>query len=333
MTLIDRTVAWPGDRGGHVWLKDREVMSSDSVRVRYTVLGDTGPWVVLCAGFMCPDNFWAGIAPLLARDHRVIVLNYRSIGASTDPRPVGIAGTNLRQSTYSIAKMAEDVIAVMDAEDADDATLIGHSMGCQVALAVWRAVGGGRVGALSLVTGTHRSPFTSFYGLDVSMLFPLVFAGAHLAPRPVQKAVPRLLRLSIALEVGRLLRALGPQTPDDGMDLYFDHFPEVDPLIALRICRGMHEFDADGWLGEIDVPVQIFIGTKDTFTPPSLGPVMHEAIPTAELHVIEGGTHAAIIEVPVEVHAAIADFTHRHLGHAPVSPALNPTVRSRPEVA
>lgn len=46
--------AWPGDRGGHVWPKDREVATEDGPRIRYTVLSADRdlPWLVLCPGFM-----------------------------------------------------------------------------------------------------------------------------------------------------------------------------------------------------------------------------------------------------------------------------------------
>ncbi|MCA1783925.1 MAG: alpha/beta fold hydrolase, partial [Intrasporangiaceae bacterium] len=126
---------WPEDRGGHVWQKDREVVTDDSTRIRYTVRGPAGtPWVVCVPGFLCPDTFWRDIGPDLAADHRVIMINHRGTGASTEAgggrHPNGADG-------YTIPRIAGDIAAVMDAEAARDVILLGHSMGVQVALALW----------------------------------------------------------------------------------------------------------------------------------------------------------------------------------------------------
>jgi pimeloyl-ACP methyl ester carboxylesterase len=304
-----------------VWDKDRETVAPDGARIRYTVLGDEGPWVVLCAGFMCPDNFWATLAPPLADHHRVIVLNYRGVGASTDPRPGGYRARQLRPSDYTIERFADDVQAVMEAERADDAAMLGHSMGCQVALQVWRQAPQ-LVDTLHLVTGPYASPLRTFYGTKVgTYLFPFAALGIPLLPRPVQQAITRLPRLPVAMGVARLARALGPLTPDQGMDLYFRHFGEVDPLVIIKIVRGMHDFDAGPWLAEVDVPTLILVGGRDTFSPPAIGEAMLAVMPDAELGTIHEATHAAPIEFPLEIRDRVEDFLHRRAGR-PAVPAL-----------
>ncbi|MTV26581.1 alpha/beta hydrolase [Nitriliruptoraceae bacterium ZYF776] len=311
-----------GDRGGHVWVKDRRAVAADGTEVAYTVLGDdpSAPWVVLCAGFMCPDNFWAHLAPALALDHRVIVLNYRSIGASSDPRPPGYRARNLHPDDYTMERVAGDVEATLDAEQVDEVVAIGHSMGCQVALQLWRQCGP-RVRGLALVTGPYGSPLHTFYGVSLgARLFPLAYHGLPLLPRPVQRLLARAPRLPLAMPVARALRALGPHTPAEGMELYFHHFGEVDPMVALKFARGMHEADAGPWLSEVDVPTLILTGERDTFSPPQLGEAMLAALPDAELGLIHEGTHGALIEFPVEITDRVRDFLHRRLG-APERPA------------
>jgi 3-oxoadipate enol-lactonase len=317
---VDSTPVWPGDRGGHVWPKDREAVSTDGTTIRYTVLSDDTdlPWLVLCAGFMCPDNFWATLGPALARHHRVLVLNYRSMGASGDPRPPGYRARHLSSADYTIERFADDVQAVIEAEGAEDVVAVGHSMGCQVALQLWRQAPE-LVGSLALVTGPYASPLHTFYGSKLGThLFPFAYFGVPLLPRPVQRAITRLPRLPLAIQIARLLRALGPLTPDDGMDLYFQHFGEVDPLIALKIVRGMHEFDAGPWLSEVDAPVLILVGGRDTFCPPEIGEAMLAVLPEAELGVITEATHGAPIEFPLEIADRIAGFLHRRVGRPEV---------------
>jgi pimeloyl-ACP methyl ester carboxylesterase len=314
------TPPWDGDRGGHVWDKDREAVAEDGARIRYTVLSaDTDrPWLVLCAGFMCPDNFWRELGPALTEHHRVIVLNYRSMGASTDPRPAGYRTRNLSSADYTIERLAGDVEAVLEAEEATDVAVVGHSMGCQVALQVWRQAPH-LVNSLSLLVGPYASPLHTFYGSKLGVhLFPFVYYGIPLLPRPVQRAITRLPRLPMAMSTARLMRALGPLTPDDGMDLYFQHFGEVDPMVSLKFVRGMHEFDAGPWLSEVDVPVLIIVGGRDTFCPPEVGEAMLAVLPDAELGLIPDATHGAPIEFPLEIADRIADFLHRKGGRPEV---------------
>jgi pimeloyl-ACP methyl ester carboxylesterase len=315
------TPDWPGDRGGHLWPKDREVVSDDGARIRYTVRGNPdGPWLAFCAGFMCPDNFWSLLAPMLLDRYRCVFLNYRGVGASTDPREPGYRGWRLRPADYTIERFAGDVTDVLVAEDAHDVTLVGHSMGCQVALEAWRQAPD-RAAALALVTGPYASPLHTFYGSKLGAhLFPFAYLGVPLLPRPVQKQIGKAMRLPIAMPVARAIRALGPLTPPGGMEGYFQHFGEVDPLVVLKIARGMHAFDAGPWLHTVDVPTLVIVGTEDTFSPPELGDVVIRHVPDSELVAIEGGTHGALIEFPAEIHDAMADFLHRSLGHDGVRP-------------
>lgn len=314
------TTTWPDDRGGHVWPKDREAISPDGTHVRYTVLSaDTDrPWLVLCAGFVCPDNFWEVLGPALAEHHRVIVLNYRSMGASSDPRPKGYRARNLRPEDYTIEKHAEDVQAVMEAEGASDAVVAGHSMGCQVVLQVWRQAPE-LVSALCLIVGPYASPLHTFYGSRLGVhLFPFLYHGLPLVPRPLQLALGQATRLPIAMSVARGIRALGPHTPPEGMAAYFQHLARLDPMVLIKIVRGMHEFDAGPWLSEIDVPVLVFVGGRDTFCPAEVGEAILSAVPECELATIPEGTHGAPIEFPLEIADRITGFLHRRLGRPEV---------------
>jgi pimeloyl-ACP methyl ester carboxylesterase len=329
-------VAWPGDRGGHVFVKDREAVSADGTHVRYTVLSrDTDrPWLVLCAGFMCPDNFWETLGPTLAEHHRVVILNYRSMGASSDPRYPGYRTWRVRPEDYTIERHADDVQAVLEAEGATDAVAVGHSMGCQVALQLWRQAPD-LVGALGLLVGPYASPLHTFYGSKLGThLFPFAYYGVPLMPRPVQRAVVKLPRLPIAMPVARLARALGPLTPDEGMALYLRHLGEVDPMVSLKIARGMHEFDAGPWLSEVSVPTLIVVGGRDTFCPPEVGEAMLAVVPDSELALIPDATHGAPIEFPLEIADRLLDFLHRRAGYPAVEPVGRPDIVEPPrEVA
>jgi pimeloyl-ACP methyl ester carboxylesterase len=296
MTLGEQPV--PG-RGGHLWDKDRTAEAADGTLVRYTVLGPEGaPWVVLCAGFLCPDNFWLHLGPDLARDHRVLVLNYRGIGASSEARG-GRRPTTV--DDYTIPALATDVEAVLDAEGVTNATVLGHSMGVQVALALWHARPD-LVAALALIAGPYASPFATMYGSNLgTAVFPLVSIGLPLVPLPASRRLMRSLELPIAMPFARAIRALGPNTPVDDMRLYRSHMGNIDPRTAIWTARGMHRFDADPWLDRIDVPTVVVVGDADTWTPEPVARTLVDRIAGARLLVVPGGSHTLPIEFPDQV--------------------------------
>ncbi|HET9948703.1 MAG TPA: alpha/beta hydrolase, partial [Longimicrobiales bacterium] len=78
--------------------------TSDGVRIHYLTAGDQGSWVVLVHGYTdSAERMWfrTGIAPELAKSHRVVALDNRNHGESDAPEPNGVG-------------RAEDVLELMD---------------------------------------------------------------------------------------------------------------------------------------------------------------------------------------------------------------------------
>ncbi|TVP65199.1 MAG: alpha/beta hydrolase [Nitriliruptor sp.] len=302
-TPVGAETTAPRDRGGHLWPKDRFATSVDGTRVAYAVRGPEGaPPVLFCAGYLCPDNFWRDLAPSLARDHRVVILNYRGVGASSE---AGGGDLPPQADGYTMELLADDVASVADAEGLRDATVIGHSMGVEVALALWRARSD-LVGRLALVAGPYASPLLTFYGSKIAAaVFPLVSVTVPAFPRALTGVAMRALELPITLPVARAIRALGPHTPDEGMRTYRWHLSEVDPRTAIWTARGMHDFDPTPWLHEVDVPTVVVVGTADAWSPRSVGEDLVARLPDARLVVIEEGSHGLPIEFPDLIEPAI----------------------------
>lgn len=300
---------WTGDRGGHLWAKDHEVVRGDGTRIRYTVRGpQDGPWVVGVAGYLCPDNFWRDLAPDLARDHRVVLLNYRGIGASTE---AGGGWLPTRASDYEVPHLAGDVAAVLDDLEARDVTCIGHSMGVQVALALWHDRPD-LVGALTLVAGAYASPFARMYGSGVgSVIFPFVSMAGAAAPRALTRRLMRAIELPVALPVGKRLQAIGELTPLAGMTPYRAHLSRVDPRTAIWTARGMHTYDPSAWLHLVDVPTSIIGGDRDGWCPVGVNEELAAAIPGARLEIVDGASHTLPLEHPELVLTHVRRLTGR----------------------
>ena len=104
----------PGEHG--------EVMV-DGARIAHTTWGDpSDPVVVLVHGGAAHRGWWAPLAPLLARGHRVAALDLSGHGDSD------------HRASYHPATWADEVLAVAAAAGDTRPTVVGHSMGGFVAI-------------------------------------------------------------------------------------------------------------------------------------------------------------------------------------------------------
>ena len=87
------------------------------------------------------------------------------------------------------------------------------------------------------------------------------------------------------------------------------HMVDIDLPMFLRMLQSAGEHDATDLLPEIDVPVLVFAGDRDSFTPPRYAEAMAAALPKGELVMIPGGTHV----VPIERKELVADRVERFL--------------------
>lgn len=295
---------------------DREglVESEDGTEIAYAVHGDSGPWIVLVPGFVCPDNFWKYLLPELAKDYRVIMYDLRGLGRSGTPREPGHRARNLSPDDFSIPKQVEDLAAVMDAAGADRAALIGHSMGGQIILEAYERLGA-RITALVMLTAPYESPIKTFYGRDFSTIFHLVRRGLTMLPRSTVYAWRALFLINPAVthRLAQLTKALGPAAKQEDMSSYYRHIAYLDPLVVLMMAEAMRSHSAADVLPKVIVPTLIVAGTRDTFTPFRLAKHMHQTLPNSEMVVIDEGSHGAVIEEPDEINPAISDFLDQHL--------------------
>ena len=295
-----------------MWPKDRSIRSFDGTLIRYTMLGpDDAPVVAFCAGFVCPDIYWKYIAPELESDYRLLIWNYRGIGVSELPRPPGYHAVRITDEELGIESNARDLHVIFEAEGIERAALVGHSMGVQVALDAYRQFPE-HVSAIISLAGPYRTPLRTFYGTDLSSrLMPVALPLLHALPRLSLLGWRALVHNPLSYHAGKLVRAIGAKAKAEDMAGYFDHVSMIDPLIAAKMIRGMHSHSAEDLLEKIDVPVLIVHGTSDPFTPLIVAKEMAERIPTANLVVIQDGSHTLPIESPDEILAAVRPFLKR----------------------
>lgn len=250
--------------------------------------------------------------PALEDDYRLLIYDLRGHGRSGTPRPPGYRARNLTPEDFSIPNHVRDLEAVMNAAGVEKATLLGHSMGGQIVLEAYRMIPE-RVAAVVMMTAPFESPLRTFYGRDISDVFHVLRLAAGFLPRPSVLAwrAAMIGNLNVTHQIGRFLRALGPDAQLDDMAPYYRHVAYLDPMVMLMMAEAMRSHSAADILETVDVPALIVCGDIDTFTPIALGEIMTERMPNAELVVIEGASHAAIVEKPHEINEAIRTFLTR----------------------
>jgi len=232
----------------------------------------------------------------------VVHWHYRGHGKSPLPPP-GVAP--------SIPQFADDLAAVLDAARVKGAVIVGHSMGVQLALEFHR-LHPDRVRALALVSGSPGHPLDTFH--DTTLLrraLPSLRKGAERFPR-VAAALTRVgVRSGIAMEVAMSTEVNASLLRRGDLQPYFEHVQRMDPRYFLRAMQAAAEHGAEDHLSAVDVPTLIVAGDRDRFTPTWLSRRMALEIPSAELFLVRGGSHTALLERPEEVNRAVLDFLHR----------------------
>ena len=96
---------------------------ANGLRIHYREWGNDGEPLVLLHGLASTSHIWDLVAPLLAKDFRVITPDQRGHG-QTDKPPSG----------YQFDSVAKDLQSLLNAMKISMPIVIGHSWGCNVAL-------------------------------------------------------------------------------------------------------------------------------------------------------------------------------------------------------
>ena len=238
-------------------------------KVRVARLGQGAP-LVLLHGY--PDNLqiWSALAPRLASRHEVIAFDWPGMGES-QAWPGGATP----------AHMADRLRALLDHWRVERATVVGHDMGGQPALA-FAARHPERVLRLvvmnSLVLADEETSWEirllRRYGLNRFLLRRL---GGAVFSRAVRTSLPRGV-------------ALDPELRADLWRCF--RRPEVRAFVA-RMCAGYQ-----GTLprlaplyAEVACPALVLWGERDRHFPPAQGRRLHEAVRGSRLRIIPGAEH------------------------------------------
>jgi pimeloyl-ACP methyl ester carboxylesterase len=264
-------------------MSELRARAADGTELAATIAGE-GPPLLMIPGLGASRRVYAPLLPLLAARLGVLVF---------DPR--GVGGSGFTPGPYTMAQLAADAAAVLDAAGLEAASVWGASMGGMVAqhLALLHP---DRVARLVLACTTC--------------------GGAHaVAPTPAAAAA---------------LLGKGARTPGEAYrlactvlyaeDWQAAHADFIDREVAERerhpvrggvfsaqqsAVRGHDTYDA---LPRITVPTLVVHGDADAVVPAENGRILAARIPGARLHLLPGRGHLFFHESPEESAGLVLGF-------------------------
>lgn len=285
--------------------------TTDDVRIHFETSGspDGEPVVLIGGGATQLIDWRDGFCDLLVDEGFLVIrFDHRDTGLSTR-----FGAVDDVDGGYSVGEAAVDVLRVLDTLGLDDAHLVGHSMGGIMAqhLALDHPT---RVRSMVLMS--------TIPGIDpVYLIGPQLTADA-LRPGP---ALPREEAIEQFVASQRAMHEAAV-----GFD--FDEADEREHA-ARQIDRG---YEPNGWqrhwsallrvsdrvdrLRSVTVPTAVVHGTEDSLLRPLAAELLADAVPGAELHLIDGMGHRlerALWPTYVEIVVATASRAARTTSGAP----------------
>ncbi|MDS0298360.1 alpha/beta hydrolase [Halogeometricum sp. S1BR25-6] len=258
----------------------------DGVEVFVRDMGEGDPIVFLHGWPLNHRMFEYQYEPLLEAGFRCIGIDHRGFGDSDKP-----------YDDYGYDRFADDVKAVLDELDVDDATLVGFSMGGGIATRYMAKHDGAHVGKLALLSAaspclTKKPDFPE--GVPHDEVDPLV-EGAR-SDRPAMTA-----------EFGEML--FHTEQSEEMMDWVWSLGMEASGRATAAAAETFRDADLRPDMEAIDAPTLVCHGIHDEITPIEVtGEVLADGIENAEIVRFENSGHGLTADETERLNEELADF-------------------------
>jgi pimeloyl-ACP methyl ester carboxylesterase len=243
---------FPAGRTGY---ETRMLTLADGLRVRAVlcepdVHAPDAPVAVFVHGWACSLFTWHRNLRAVA-DAGVRVAAFDLKGHGLSDKPLGMSG-------YTLPAMTRHLLDVLDALGIERPLLVGHSMGCAMALRV-------AIEAPDRVRGLVLAAPVGFGAIGLMRVVPWV------TPPPIEALLPYLVaRWMFRIGLWRAYGRVGRPAPGD-LDEYWA--PTQDPAFMRVLCRLARAFDwTDGdpeELSRVCCPTTVLFGSRDHLVRPN----------------------------------------------------------------
>ena len=246
--------------------------------IHYEVWGEAGNWVTLVNGHTRPLNDFRMLGRHLAgQGYQVLALDNRGAGRTETAGP------------FTLADMADDVLALWDTLGVTQSHLLGVSMGGFIALSLALAHST-RVRRLVLVSTAMSQEL--IYRDDSRWEADPARVEAKLAPYFTED-----FRRRNSVLVKSMVKQIAKAVAEGG-------FAERSE----QQRRAIAGFDVASQLGGLQVPTLVIHGVDDRIIPVAAARALEAAIPDARLALLPGAGHLLLAERPKELYALVGDW-------------------------
>ncbi len=259
-----------------------EALNGD-VRLVYEVRGSGEPLLMIHGlGY---DRFgWGPLPDLLAESFRVVLMDNRGVGESDAP-----------EGPYNVQQLADDAIAVLDAEGIERTHLFGVSLGGYIAqeLALTHPHRFDRLVLCSTAPGGTRSIPMPARGLEAFGRFPTLGREEG-------------LRLMVENSLGDRAVRERPELVDEVFAYRLSNAPTLAGWQAQAYAGAT--FDAFDRIPDIALPTLILQGTGDNVVDPRNADLLSERIPGARVELFPDCGHLLVWEEGPAIAATVKEF-------------------------
>jgi pimeloyl-ACP methyl ester carboxylesterase len=251
--------------------------------------------VLLVQGVGVHGEGWRPQIDALSSRYSCLAFDNRGMGRSQPPG-----------GRVSVGLMAEDALALMDAQGWTSAHVVGHSLGGVVAQHL-ALTARSRVRSLSLICTVGR-------GADATRLtWAMLWTGIRTrcgTRRPRRRAFLELVLSPVELASADL------DATAEALGGLFGHDLADQPAIAMRQLAALRAYDATPRLSELSgMPTLVVSAAYDRIAPPVCGRALAHAIPGARYVEVAGAAHGLPIRRAGEVNALLLEHLAAVDGH------------------
>ena len=252
-------------------------------KLYYEVHGEGEP-LVLIMGLGSDSTGWLLQLPELAEHFKVITFDNRDVGRSSEAT-----------GAYTIADMAADTAGLMEALAIERAHILGGSMGGAIAQEL---VLNYPEKVNKLILASTMGHFARF---KISFLEPIKFIKIHDTKNEIFPI--EIMMWCMTHDFLKDAQAVEPMVSM----MKNSPFPQSTEAFC-RQTDAMRTFDVLDRLQSVKAPTLVMVGSQDILTPPWSARELAEAIPGAQLQIIEGGAHGFCWEIPEKANKAVLEF-------------------------
>jgi 3-oxoadipate enol-lactonase len=251
------------------------ILELADARIAYDLAG-SGPPIVFLHGVGSSRQTWRAQLTEFSATHTAVAIDARGYG-----------GSWTRPETVSMARIAADTAAVIQAVGGGPAHVCGLSMGGVVALHVWR---------------DHPDVVLSLVLADSWAWHPIAAAGqdARLA------AIDASDMASLAQL--RMPAVYGPGASPLLVQRGVETFASLDKSVYRAATADLWGVDMRRVAGSVTVPTLVLVGEHDSVAPPDLSRQLAGLIPGAQLVIIPDAGHLPNEETPAAFNEAVRSF-------------------------